>query len=445
MQSRYRGNQQFSGGEFFDSIFKILFKDVETSWTDVPTGGRVAVAEKAWKVLTTNEWVLQTVKGCSLEFAAPSHLPKNIFVPELKLSFDHQEIIHIEVTALLQKHAIKEVTRDNLEVVCPMFIVSKSDGGHRPVHNLKPLNKFLADKHFKLAGLPGLWPLIKWDDFFIKIDLKDAYLSLAMNPNTFKFLGFPHRGKFFHWASLPFGLSQAPWIFTKILKPVEAFFRKLNICVTFYFDDILAWNSNPNLLASQGVFMCKVLMVLGFLVNIEKSILQPTREIKYLGFLVNSKSLTVSIPKEKVDVFLSELELLLQTSEISLKSLSSVIGKMSSFCTAILAGHLHFRNLEKCLHMSLKQSAGNYKTVISLDPSLKESLIWWKHNIELVNKRSFQPPRASLEIFSDSSLFRWGAICNNQMISYAWPVVDGSHINVKELRAARRAFQTFCS
>jgi hypothetical protein len=38
---------------------------------------------------------------------------------------------------------------------------------------------------------------------------------------------------------------------------------------------------------------------------------------------------------------------------------------------------------------------------------------------------------------------RWGAVCNGEVISYAWPETDKSHINIKELRAAFLAFKTF--
>ena len=54
-----------------------------------------------------------------------------------------------------------------------------------------------------------------------------------------KYLLFPALDKVFQFTCLPFGLSSAPWVFTKTLKSAAAFTRKLGWQVVFYIDHIL--------------------------------------------------------------------------------------------------------------------------------------------------------------------------------------------------------------
>ena len=61
-----------------------------------------------------------------------------------------------------------------------IFVVPKRDGLHRPVVNLRPLNQFMANVHFKMESLSIMRDLLRQQDWMVSIDLKDAYLSVAI-------------------------------------------------------------------------------------------------------------------------------------------------------------------------------------------------------------------------------------------------------------------------
>ena len=95
----------------------------------------------------------------------------------------------------------------------PDFLVPKSDGSWRPVVNLKSLNTWVVPHHFKMESIRTVKGLLIQGDWLVKLDLKDAYLSIPIHRPHQKFLRFQR----FQWDSrewqfqaLPFGLSSAP-------------------------------------------------------------------------------------------------------------------------------------------------------------------------------------------------------------------------------------------
>lgn len=77
------------------------------------------------------------------------------------------------------------------------------------------------------------------DDWLLKLDLKDAYFLVPMNPLHQEFLRFRFQGKACQFLCLPFGLSCAPRVFTKLMRPVIAHLREMGFRLIIYLDDIL--------------------------------------------------------------------------------------------------------------------------------------------------------------------------------------------------------------
>ena len=94
----------------------------------------------------------------------------------------------------------------------PRFLqsgVPKSDGSWRPVINLKELNRYVVHHHFKTEGIRMLQGLIQEVDWLVKLDLKDAYLTVPITSNHQKFLCFWWDRQPWEFSSLPFGFSSA--------------------------------------------------------------------------------------------------------------------------------------------------------------------------------------------------------------------------------------------
>ena len=206
--------------------------------------GRTSVCTSQWESLTNNKFVLGVVKGIKLKFtdvpwqAGP--------LPEINLSDKDKALVDKEVGGLLQKGAVVKVDPVPGQFVSNIFLVAKKSGGMRPVINLKKLNKFLAREHFKMEHIFTILPLLHEGCFMTSLDLKDAYFSIPMSDSDRKYLRFLWRNVLYEFQCLCFGLSPAPFYFTKVMKPVFSRLRKEGVLCSYYIDDSIFLDGNSD-------------------------------------------------------------------------------------------------------------------------------------------------------------------------------------------------------
>ena len=85
-----------------------------------------------------------------------------------------------EIKTLLGKGAINPSKNEKEQFISSIFIVPKPNGKFRPVINLRELNKFVTYRHFKQETFPVVLDMIQPNDFLTKLDLSDAYFSIAI-------------------------------------------------------------------------------------------------------------------------------------------------------------------------------------------------------------------------------------------------------------------------
>ena len=79
--------------------------------------------------------------------------------------------------------------------------------------------------------------IIKPDCYMASIDLKDAYYTVAIAEEHQIYLKFLFDWKLYQLTCLPNGLSSAPRMFTKLLKPAYAYLHNLVHLSLGYIDD----------------------------------------------------------------------------------------------------------------------------------------------------------------------------------------------------------------
>ena len=151
-----------------------------------------------------------------------------------------------------------------------------------------------------MKGIRMVRNLLRKGDFMVKINLKDAYFTVPLCLEHQKFVRFRWEGILYEFSCLPFGLSIAPRVFTKITKPVVALLRQLGIRLIIYLDDLLIMTQSKEMLNYHFSTTFHLLDNLGFMINYLKSVLIPATTMEFLGFLIDSQAMTLALPRDKV-------------------------------------------------------------------------------------------------------------------------------------------------
>ena len=125
-----------------------------------------------------------------------------------------------------------------------------------------------------------------------RIELKDASKSSRMHILQCPYTRITNDFCALHGKTrltcLPFRLSTAPRIFTKLLKPGMAYLRSKGVRSVVFLDNILLMGPTEETVQHHSALTLDLLEALGFVVNYLKSQLTPTRNIEFLEFQVDS-------------------------------------------------------------------------------------------------------------------------------------------------------------
>ena len=136
------------------------------------------------------------------------------------------KIIDTEIQNLIKMKAIIEVQECHDQFISTIFTRPKKNGEYRVIFNLKNLNESIEYHHFKMDTVESAVNLLSKNCWMTSVDIRHAYLTVRIATEHQKYLRFRWKGKCFQYTCLPFGLSSAPRIFTKLLKPVFATLRQ---------------------------------------------------------------------------------------------------------------------------------------------------------------------------------------------------------------------------
>ena len=70
-------------------------------------------------------------------------------------------------------------------------------------------------------------------------ELTSGYYNAALHPDSRRFVGFKWKGIYYQYNCLPFGLSTAPWVFSKVIRELVRYWRAKRSYTLPYLDDIL--------------------------------------------------------------------------------------------------------------------------------------------------------------------------------------------------------------
>jgi hypothetical protein len=252
----------------------------------------------------------------------------------------HEEFVTKAVSALLENGAVMECNREFLRLVSPLNVVQQRDK-LRLIHDLKHLNTFLEWPKFKYESMASLCDILSSEDFMISIDLLSAYHHVALAEEAWAYMGFNWKGRYYYFRVLPFGLGPAPYVFTKVFRPLVVHWRSQGIRTLPYLDDhIFGGKMNVPQIDSNSILyvrekILKDLKRAGWLVSASKVKLVPSQVMTHLGVTVSTVLGLYTVPTPRWDKMRSDIRQVLTAKRVRIKTLSRIAGQIQSFALAM--------------------------------------------------------------------------------------------------------------
>ena len=342
----------------------------------------------------------------------------------------------------LQKGVVREITEPTPLFFSRMFTVPKKNGKLRPILDLSRLNKLIITPQFKMESLEKIVRLIFQCMWGTSVDITNAYWHVPIPLDFQKFFAFRLGDRTFVFQVVPFGLTTAPWGFSRVMKPIKAALRRVGVMVSSFLDDFLILASSISLANLHTSWTVEVLQWLGFEVNFEKSSLVPLQRLEYLGVMWDLQSLSLSLPGEKIAKILDMCREGQAASWITRRELECLTGFLNFATKALPLGRLYLNPL--IMWMNANTSAQSRDLPVPLDSSLKEALVPWLNRKFLEQSIPMVVPDPSCDLMTDASDHGWCGVLLPHGVRGEWSKEEKSlPIDWRELRAIHCALFFF--
>ena len=234
--------EQISGNVF--PLVLSSFKDQQCSVDIDPpaqpsVSGRLRKCIDFWRSLEVSQFILNVIiQGYNIPFF---HLPTPFFKANNASARTNSTIVTEAVNDQLKLNLAEEIFCPP-DIINPLSVSTRSSSNQRLILDLRHVNAFLYKQKFKCEDFSVATRIFDKDYYLFKFDLKSGYHHIEIFPEHGKYLAFAWdfgtgKSRYFQLCVLPFGLSSAPFIFTKILKALQKSWRSRGIPIDIFLDD----------------------------------------------------------------------------------------------------------------------------------------------------------------------------------------------------------------
>ena len=208
-------------------------------------------------------------------------------------------------------------------------------------------------------------------EWVTSVDFKDAYFHIPIQEQSRKYLRFLVQGRTYQFKALPFGLSTAPMEFTVLAKEVKLMAIHRGIRTHQYLDDWLVRARSQHICLQHTQILVKICLDLGWLVNLEKSELEPKQVFDFVGYQFDLRSGRVRPTPDRWQSLQDKIQALLLLPACLVRQFMSSIGLLTATKKQVHLGRLHMRPIQ--WHLKKKKKNWRVPEIISREgyPSTK--------------------------------------------------------------------------
>jgi hypothetical protein len=312
---------------------------------------------------------------------------------------------------------------------------TQPNGKRRVVHNYRRINDACVKSSCRYEGVKDLHRLLRPRDWLLSLDLSAAFWHIPLHKQAARYLSFhfalplcytdaagqchrvtPPTGAYVvegedymvverSCASLPFGYTNSPFIFTKVVKVVARAMRKAGIKCLWFLDDCLcALPSRARALEARD-FIEALLERSGFRKAPDKGVWEPTQILPdHLGYEIDTRGDhgLLRVPERRCrDISIAAKDLLCRAARnsrrVPTEDLRVFIGKAASVSHAVSLARFWLRSLHDVCELFLPASR--------LDRAALRDLQTWAdfRYDSSTNGVPIWPPPPSRAIYTDAS------------------------------------------
>ncbi|XP_072025653.1 uncharacterized protein [Amphiura filiformis] len=405
------------------------FYEYEQGSSEPIIKGRLRSSIDFWRSIQANDFVLSIIQnGYKLPLITT---PPVIVLKNNKSALDNSDFVYEAINDLVKKGLVLQVS-EKPTVINPLTVSIQKSGKKRLILDLRHVNAHIWKQKVKFEDWRHALDYFAKGDFLISFDLKSGYHHVDIFTPHQKFLGFSWQfngmDRFFVFTVLPFGLTSAGHVFTKILRPLVRHWRALGFFLVLYLDD--GWCRAPNR-ESASLISKRVksdLISAGLVPNCEKSIWIPTQSLVWLGFVWDAAEGSLAVTDRRIGDTLESINCVIDSfPRTTARKLASVTGKIISFMPVV--GSIA-RLMTRFLHHEIvARSSWDSVFRISAGSSAINELFFWKTKLADPFKRhltNYSIPRVL--VFSDASSTGCGAFISdtNKVSHRVWSAEEAS-------------------
>ena len=209
-----------------------------------------------------------------------------------------------------------------------------------------------------------------------------------------------------------------------------------------YLDDWLVIGNSYKECLEHTRFLVQLLWRLGILVNVPKSVLDPSQEIIMLGFMSNFREGTICVPPKRLyDVF-RDVNRLASSNTPTIRRCASILGRIRSLLFAM--PHIRLLSDNLAVHVAVAAQAG-WEASVNLARCVQDQLKQLADELYMWKGRTFIVPMGwTRDMYWDASDLAWGGVLQGEsQAAFGWFLNREEHINVKEFRGALMTVQAY--
>lgn len=168
-------------------------------------------------------------------------------------------ILDDQIEDLFVRGIIQEIELQQSTFISNVFFQQKQNGSYRMIIDLSKPNGSIKKKHFKMQHLDVATEILKPGCCMASIDLKNAYYSVPIHTAFRNCICFQWQNRIFQFKAMPFGLTSAPRLFIKLLKPVYSLLHEEGFLGLGFIDNSFLIANNQNECTRSVDFMLSLL------------------------------------------------------------------------------------------------------------------------------------------------------------------------------------------